>query len=95
MGYLAWGILTGTARKVFDSLSVEDSLDYDLVKDSILSASERIPEFYRQQFRGYRKQVNQTYVEFSREKEQFFDRWCHSEEINKSYDKLKQLLLLE
>ena len=81
---LLQGVLTGTARNVFDSLSVEDSLDYDLVKDSILKAYERIPEFYRQQFRSYRKQVNQTYVEFSMEKVQIFDRWCDSEEINKS-----------
>ena len=42
-----------------------------------------------------KKQANQTYVEFAREKEQFFDRWCHSQQINGSYDHLKQLLLLE
>ena len=57
-------VLTGTSRMVYDYLSVEDSLDYDLVKDSILRAYERIPEFYRQQFRSYRKQVNQTYLNF-------------------------------
>ena len=50
---------------------------------------------FRQQFKGYRKQANQTYVEFAGEKEQFFDRWCHSEQINGSDDKLKQLWLLE
>ena len=65
---LLQGVLTGTARKVYDSLPVEDSSNYDIVKDSILRTYECIPEFYRQQFRSYRKQVNQTYVEFSEEK---------------------------
>ena len=49
---------------------------------------------------GYRKQANQTYVEFAREKQPFFDRWCHFEQISGSYDykqnsHMKQLLLLE
>ena len=92
---LLQGVLTGTSRKLYDSLSVEDSSNYDLVKDSILRAYEHIQKFYRQQFRSYTKKVNQTYVEFSREKEMFFDRWSHSEEINKCYEKLKQLLLLD
>ena len=90
---LLQGFLTGTACKVYDSLSAEDSSNYDLVKDCILMAYERTPEFYRQQFRGYKKQANQR--EFGREKEQFFDRWCHSQQINGSYGHLKQLLLLE
>ena len=72
------GVLTGTAHEVYDSVSAENSSDYDLVKDCILRAFEIIPEFYRQHFRGYRKQANQTYIEFVREKEQFFNRWCHS-----------------
>lgn len=54
-------------------------------------------EFQNLQTTIYRLQntANQTYIEFAREKEQFFDRWCHSEKINGSYDHLTQLLLLE
>ena len=49
--------MTGTACKVYDSLSMEQSSDYDVVKDSISRAYERVPEFYRQH-RGYKnKQI--------------------------------------
>ena len=40
-------MLIGTARKVYDSLSIEQSSDCDLVKDYILRVYESIPEFYR------------------------------------------------
>ena len=36
------GVLIDTAHKVYDSLSVEDRIDYDLVKDYIIRAYERI-----------------------------------------------------
>ena len=69
---LLQGILTGTARQVYNPLSAEDSPYYDVVKDCILRAYEHIPKFYRQQFRSYKNKLN--YIEkFAREKEQFFD----------------------
>ena len=48
--------------------------------------------FIENNLRAIKKQANQAYIEFAKEKEQFFDRWCHSQQINGSYD---QLLLLE
>ena len=64
-------VLTVTARKVYDLLFTEDNSDYDLVKDYILRAYERIPEFYRQQFRGKGAIENKLirHVEFTSEKE--------------------------
>ena len=36
-----------------------------------------------------REKVNgQTYVEFARGKEQLFDRWCHSQRVDESHDRL-------
>ena len=37
----------------------------------------------------------ETHVEFAREKENLFSRWCHSKEIGQDSEKLKQLILLE
>ena len=37
----------------------------------------------------------QENVEFAREKENLFNRWCHSKEIGQDFKKLKQMVLLE
>ena len=34
-------------------------------------------------------------MEFARNKEQLFDRWCCSKKIDQNYDKLRQLMLVE
>ena len=34
-------------------------------------------------------------MEFGREKEMLFDRWCLSKEINQDYLRLRQLMLIE
>ena len=56
---------------------------------------ELVPEAYRQKFRSFEKLGCQTYVEFARAKEQLFDRWCHSQKVDKDHDKLRQLILIE
>ena len=71
----------------------EQSSDYDIVKKEILKAYELVPEAYRQKFRAYKKYESQTYVEFAREKEDFFDKWLTSKKVEKNFDKLRQLLI--
>ena len=87
--------LTGKAQDVYAALSIEQSSDYVVVKETILKAYELVPEAYRQKFRQCKKQDNQTYVEFAREKETLFDRWCTSKEVGNHFEKLKQLVLVE
>jgi len=83
------------ARAVYSALSVEDSSQYDTVKMSILKAYELVPEAYWQRFRNTKKTEKQTYVEFGREKEMLFDRWCLSKNVNEDYVRLHQLVLIE
>ena len=54
--------------------NLEQSSNYDKVKEFILKAYELVPEAYRQKFRNCRKENDQTHVEFARTKEQLFDR---------------------
>ena len=54
-----------------------------------------MPEAYRQKFREFRKEHDQTHVEFARTKEQLFDRWCSSKKLGSDHAKLRQLLLVE
>ena len=68
--------LTGKAQEACSSLSVEDGLEYEKVKNAILRTYELVPEAYRQRFRNLRKVGSQTYLDFAREKGILFDRWC-------------------
>ena len=92
---LLQSVLTGKAQEVFSILSIEQSFDFQHVKRCILNAYELVPEAYRLKFREYKKFDNQTYVEFSREKEALFDRWCSSKNIGENYSKLRELMLIE
>ena len=88
-------VLIGKAREIYTQLAVEPSHHYETVKELILKGYELVPEAYRQKFRNCKKDSNQTHVEFARNKEQLFDRWCWSKKIDQNYDKLRQLVLVE
>ena len=92
---LLQSVLVGKAQEIYGSLSVEQSSNYEHVKEAILTAYELVPEAYRQKFRNYLKYDSKTHVEFAREKENLFNRWCHSKEIGQDFKKLKQMVLLE
>ncbi|KAL2085082.1 hypothetical protein ACEWY4_018402 [Coilia grayii] len=87
-------VLRGKAQSVYAALSVQQGSDYQYVKTAILNAYELVPEAYRQKFRGLRKNPSFTYVEFAREKEQAFERWCASQRA-RTAEQLKELVLLE
>ena len=92
---LLQSVLVGKAQEIYGSLSVDQSSNYEHVKEAILKAYELVPEAYRQKFRNYLKYDSKTHVEFAREKENLFNRWCHSKEIGQDFKKLKQMVLLE
>ena len=92
---LLQSVLVGKAQEIYGSLSVEQSSNYEHVKEAILKAYELVPDAYRQKFRNYLKYDSKTHVEFAREKENLFNRWCHSKEIGQDFKKLKQMVLLE
>ena len=88
-------VLKGTSQKVYTAMSKEDSADYEKVKSKILDAYERVPEAYRQQFRGYVKGEKQTFCEFASEEVRIFDRWVRACKSEDEYGKLREVILLE
>ena len=92
---LLQSVVIGKAREIYTQLSLEQSSDYDTVKEFILKAYELVPEAYRQKFRDCRKEHDHTHVEFARTKEQLFDRWCSSKKVGSDHAKLRQLMLVE
>ena len=89
-----WTVMLRKAQEVFAALSEEVSLDHEQVKAAILRAYELVTEAYRKMFRSLKKNDCQAYVEFAREKEVLFDRWCSSTGV-KSLEDLKTLVLIE
>ena len=73
---------------------MDKASDYDSVKLLILKGYELVPGACRQKFCNQEKENSETYVEFARTKEQLFDRWCSSQKIEESYDRLRQLILV-
>ena len=55
-------VLVGKEQEIYDSLSVEQSSDYEHVKEAILKAYELVPEAYGQKFRNFLK-YDSKYVE--------------------------------
>ena len=66
---LLQSVVIGKAREICTQLSLEQSSDYDKVKELILKAYGLVPEAYRQKFRSCRKENDQTHVEFARTKD--------------------------
>ena len=92
---LLQSVLIGRTREIYIQLGVEQSQHYETVKELILKGYELVPEAYRHKFRNCKKDSNQTHVEFARNKEQLFDRWCCSKKRDQDCDKLRQLMLVE
>ena len=59
---LLQNVLVGKEQEIYDSLSVEQSSDYEHVKEAILKAYELVPEAYGQKFRNFLK-YDSKYVE--------------------------------
>ncbi|KAJ8356399.1 hypothetical protein SKAU_G00191930 [Synaphobranchus kaupii] len=74
--------------------TIEQSLDYDVVKAAVLRAYELVPEAYRQKFRRYQKADSQTFVEFAREKETLFDCWCAAQGVEQ-FEQHRDLIIME
>lgn len=84
----------GRARQVFVGLDGQDSMNYDIVKTTVLTAYDQVAEKYRQQFRNYQKTNDMTYVEYAEDSQRFLNKWLHSRQVT-TFESLKELLLME
>lgn len=75
-------------------LTLEQSMDYDVMKNAILLTYELVPEAFRQKFRNHVNTPGQTFVEFARDKANLFDKWCATSKVV-TFEQLKELILLE
>ena len=84
--------LTGKAAKSVRHL--ENTSDYDAVKQAILDAFSITEEGYRQAIHDLTKKSIQTYLEFPSEKSRAFLKWLKSAGVS-TFDQLVNLMVLE
>ena len=92
---LLQSVLKGKASEVYLVLKPEQTSDYQTVTETILKAYELVPEAHRQKFRNFKKEPDKTHVEFARDKERLFDRWCMSEKNGTNFNNLKEMIFLK
>lgn len=86
--------LSGKAQQVVATLFLEDSLCYETVKAAVLRAYGLVPDTYRHMFRSHKKSAGSTFLEFAREKQSLFDRWCAASNVS-DFAQLRDMILLE
>lgn len=76
---LIQSLLTGKAQ-AYIMLNIEDSEDFNCVREAVLKQYALVSEAYRQRFRSDRIKVGQSYVEFAKQQAVSFERWLKASE---------------
>ncbi|XP_041364137.1 uncharacterized protein LOC121379557 [Gigantopelta aegis] len=92
---LAQSRFRGKASEAYSALSDGSARDYEVLKEAVLRAYELTGEAYRQKFRHLKKLESQTYAEFIAVKSRLFDQWIRSQKSGGSYEKLREMVILE
>src|ERR1043165_753399 len=87
--------LTGKAQQVFSELSLEGCQDYDTLKQALLTAFARVPEFYRKRFRTLLKGTQETFSAFAFRLALPFHRWLEGEGALDDLPKVLEVFKLE
>src|SRR6218665_788155 len=87
--------LTGKALKVFAELSVEECMDFDVLKKALLLAYYRVPEFHRKRFRTLSKANGESYSNFAFRLALPFKSWMDGEEAYDNVDRMREVVKLE
>ena len=68
----------GKAAKAISLLNNDEANDYDTVKNSVLKAYERVPQYYNEKFRTFVKLLNDSYTEFYQNLSIWYESWLKS-----------------
>ena len=85
----------GKALDVVLNLTPDECDNYELIKSRVLLSYVLTPEKYRKLYREFKKEPEVSHVDFVRLEKKYLDRWLRSKNINKDYEKLYNLILME
>ena len=95
-----WGcnfsyFLSAKALSIYNSLSIDQTQDWDVVKSTLLNVYNFTEEGYRSKLRQAKCHNLETHSQFLVRLDNYLARWIDMSSINKTYDALKELLLRE
>ena len=86
--------LKGKGKTTYLTLTTDQSLDYDTVKESVIKCYELTAEYYKNLFRNCKKEIGQNFFQFSHNVKLYFNKWIKAAKVN-SLDELKELIVVE
>jgi hypothetical protein len=86
--------LTGKAREAFTRMPIDESGDYNKLKEAILLAYNFTPEAYRHKLRSVQKSNGETHRQFSVRVRTLMERWISGENVS-DFDDFQDLLIRE
>ena len=87
--------LTGEALEVFRDVSVEKATTFETLKENLFTHFHLTEEGFNQRFRESRHKQGETFTTFTDRLKRNFNRWTQSAKIEKSYEKMVDLILRE
>ncbi len=87
-------LLTGKAQLAYAALTLDDSSNYELVKQAILKRYDITEEAYRRRFRAIMKKTDESYQEFRSSLEDLGQKWVTSAGCN-TVEALREVLVRE
>ena len=88
-------LLQGKSLDVYSRLSSEDSVKYDVLKDSLLKRFQLTEEGFRQKLRTCKMEVGETAQQFVVRLEEYVLRWMGLAKVDETFEGLKDLILRE
>uniref|UniRef100_A0A8C1KT19 Gypsy retrotransposon integrase-like protein 1 n=1 Tax=Cyprinus carpio TaxID=7962 RepID=A0A8C1KT19_CYPCA len=86
-------LLTGKARAAYVHMDVNESIDYDKVKDAILKKYDVNAETYRQKFRSLSVDPSESPIELYNRLKELFGKWIQPK--RKRVEEVSEILILE
>ncbi|GFN88914.1 gypsy retrotransposon integrase-like protein 1 [Plakobranchus ocellatus] len=88
-------LLTGRALDCYGRLSAEQAKDYDKVKEALMKRYDLTEDGYRPKFRTFKPAEGESPDMFIVRIVTYLDRWTELSKTDKSYEKLKDLIVRE
>jgi hypothetical protein len=88
-------LLQGKALDVYSRLSAEESVKYDVLKESLLKRFQFTEEGFRQKLRSCKMEIGETAQQFVVRMEEYVLRWMGLAKVEETFEGLKDLILRE
>ncbi|XP_076033642.1 uncharacterized protein LOC143020782 [Oratosquilla oratoria] len=87
--------LTGKAAELYSTFDLATTSNFSLLKQALLTGSDKTPERYRLDFRNDKIRVGENYRQFAIRLRQLFDNWLEACKVPQTFEALRQFVVLD